>query len=126
MNLAIAQFPDITVADLSRLISYSITGTQKRLQKPALKKALAELQEVTDSVLERIARRTINKLGGLIESDEQKVALKACEVTLTHYFNLKRLAKGILMTDITFTTQIGDDGTILREEVSGVVSAGCS
>ncbi len=110
----LARFPDTTTSELARLVGYSPTGTQKRLQKPAFKKALAELQEATDSALERIARRAINKLETLLDSDEQKVTLKACEITLAHYFNLKRLTKGVPLADITFTTQIGDDGTILR------------
>ncbi len=115
----LAKFPDTTVSEMARLIDYSPTGTQKRLQKTAFKKALAELQESTDDALQKIAHRAINKLSTLIESEEQRVALKACEVTLTHYFNQKRLAHGLHVGDITFTTRIGEDGVIMREELLG-------
>lgn len=110
----LTEFPDTSASELARLINYSHTGTKKRLQKPALKKAVAEAQGSTDEHLQRAAHQAARKLSELINSDDPKISLKGCELALKLY-NERMQGHDISPTEIIFKTRIGESGQLIQE-----------
>ena len=78
----LSEYPESTIQDLAALISYSRTGTRKRLDKPALKRALSEVQQTTDEKLKKVSHTAIKRLTELIVSGDERIALDACKTVL--------------------------------------------
>jgi hypothetical protein len=75
----IVEYPESTVTELARLVDYSVPGIKKRLLKPSLKKAIAELQQTTDDALKGLAHLALRRFRELMLSADDKIALEACK-----------------------------------------------
>jgi len=111
----LAEYPESTIQDLAALIGYSRTGTRKRLDKPAIKKALSEIQKTTDEKLKKVSHTAIKRLTELIASDDEKIALDACKTVLALNSTRSAVSEGTTTARVIYEVQFGRDGRLFSQ-----------
>ncbi len=111
----LAEYPECTIQDLAALIRYSKTGTRKRLDKPALRKALSEIQQSTDEKLKRVSHTAIKRLTELIASGDERIALDACKTVLGLNSSRNAGSEGVTTARVIYEVQFGRDGRLFSQ-----------
>ena len=112
----IVEYPESTVTELASLVNYSTTGVKKRLQKPSLRKAIAELQQTTDEALKGLAYLALKRFRELMMSQDEKVALDACKSIMALH-DARQGVKNPAATSarIIYEVQFGQDGRLFKQ-----------
>lgn len=113
----LTEYPESTSSELATLIGYSVTGTKKRLQKPALRKALAEVQQTTDEALKGLAHLALKRLRELMLSADDKVSLDACKsvMALHDSRHVTKHPQTGTTARLIYEVQFGQDGRLFKQ-----------
>ena len=111
----LTEFPETTIQDLAALVGYSPGGIKKRLKRPALRKAIAEVQQSTNEALKSLAHLSIKRLKGLVSSKDEKIALNACKVALEQFSNATT-SKDQEYQEVIYRSRFGEQGQLISEK----------
>ncbi len=111
----LSEYPESTIQDLAVLINYSRTGTRKRLDRPAIKKALSEIHQTTDEKLKKVSHTAIKRLNELIASGDERIALDACKTVLGLNSTRSAVSEGATTARVIYEVQFGRDGRLFSQ-----------
>lgn len=118
----LSRYPETTKTDLADLVGLSRSAVAKRLDKPAFRRAMEEFLGTLEEHICRVQLAAIRRLGALVQSKDEKVALDACRFALTRVLGAEgggsKLPEGITPAGaraVIFRTIIGETGGLLRQ-----------
>jgi len=104
--------PDITSREIGNVIGISQAAVSKRRNKPAFKKAYADLMSTTDELMKRAQKMSARRLLTMIKDPDKKIALEAMKLALGPLANKHQVD---IKEEIVFQTRIGTQGQLMQE-----------
>ena len=106
--------PTMTSNEIGKALGISQPAISKRRNKPAFKKAYADLMSTTDELMARAQKMSARRLLTMIKDPDKKIALEAMKLALgplsnKHDVNIKE--------EIIFQTRIGTQGQLMQEVI---------
>lgn len=106
--------PDSTNNEIGKAIGVSNAAISKRRNKPAFKKAYADLMSTTDDLMARAQKMSARRLLTLIKDADKKIALEAMKLALSPLMNKHQVD---IHKEIIFQTRIGTQGQLMQEVI---------
>lgn len=112
----VMEYPDAPLHELGEVLGgISKQAVHQRVTKPAFKKALSELLMQQEDLIAKIRNRALRKLQGLLNSNNERIALEAARLALGAILDPKSGADISMPVSITFKTRISESGSVTRE-----------
>jgi len=106
--------PEMTSREIGNQIGVSQPAISKRRNKPAFKKAYADLMSTTDELMARAQRMSARRLLTMIKDPDKKIALEAMKLALGPLSNKHPVD---IKEEIVFQTRIGSQGQLMQEVI---------
>jgi len=112
----LAQYPDITNADIAREVNLTPQTVVKRRRKPAMQAALADLTKTTEAHLREAAQLAARRLKALVLLAEPSEAEPFIKMALANHINSSKVQVDLAQS-VHYKTTVQADGTLLRQIV---------
>lgn len=107
------EYPKISVRELALHVGFSPSGLNKRMSRPAFKKALADLAQHAQELLADTQTQAMRRLKRLISSKDESIAMQAVRLALTPMLNVSTI--DVTTTkEIRYRTQFGEQGQLFQ------------
>lgn len=106
--------PESTNNEIGKAIGVSAPAISKRRNKPAFKKAYADLLSTTDELMARAQKMSARRLLTMIKDPDKKIALEAMKLALGPLLNKHSVD---ITKEIIFQTRIGTQGQLMQEVI---------
>lgn len=110
------RFPKITQHAVSKEINLSMAATRKRINKPAVQEALADLAKNAMDQIKDVQADAMRTLRDLLRSKNETIKLQAVKLALASVFDAQD--NGNEMT-VTYKVRFGEQGQMYREKLEG-------
>ena len=106
--------PEMTNNELGKAIGIGTLSISRRRNKPAFKKAYADLMSTTDELMARAQKMAARRLLTMIKDPDKKIAMEAIKLALGPLTNKHQVD---IKEEIVFQTRIGTQGQLMQEVI---------
>lgn len=112
--------PFLTLTQLGKRCGMTASTVSRRMKKPGFRRAYDNLNRTTQEIMEQNARRAARRLGQLIGHEDEKVALKAIEMTLGTNHNRIQVNTVVgPQPAVIYRTTVQADGSLMQSVIDG-------
>ena len=108
------EYPDTTQKDLANQFGYSVSGIINRIKRPAFVNAMKDMHLKTMDIYLSAQTLAARRLMKLIQSSDEQVALKACNLALHPLVNQATLNVNASVEKI-YRVRFGEQGQMFQE-----------
>lgn len=110
----LVEYPNTTQKELAKVANLSMSGIRHRINRPAFKKAMEDLHAKTEEIFLKAQTLAARRLMKLIQSDDDTIALRACNMALQPMINKATIDVNQSIEKV-YRVRFGEQGQMFQE-----------